>query len=217
MQLTSFQKFWSRWFPIKIRKTASAYNPFLELYFYKGQWQLTTKDAIYSDGTRYRPLLLAFEKINDQLPQISSVLVLGAGLGSAVSILQKKGFNPSFTLVERDKAILKWCHEIFKDHLNLHWLEEDASRFVKHRSNRYDMVIVDIFNSQLVPEFVTQLDFLEACRTLLNTNGFFIFNYIVKNEEQWKQTIARLQSLYPNIQVQQLGFNRIVVATKAPE
>src|ERR1044071_5243470 len=100
-------------FPIRIRKSSSALNPVLELYYYQGRYMLATKDAIYSDGEKYRPLVKAFELplLKSALGRVRNVLVLGTGLASAVHILNAKGFRPQFTLVEIDNLVLAWARE----------------------------------------------------------------------------------------------------------
>lgn len=112
MQLTFFQIIGSLFYPVLIRRASSAVNPVLELYRYRGRWQLATADALYSDGGQYRPLLAAFRTLKPQLPAVKNMLVLGTGLGSAVQILHEMGHHPACTLVELDEKVLQWALEL---------------------------------------------------------------------------------------------------------
>ena len=58
--LTFRQKLLSHFFPVSIRKGATAHNAQLEIFYYRGRFILATADAVYSDGHKYKPLVAAF-------------------------------------------------------------------------------------------------------------------------------------------------------------
>src|ERR1043165_7591420 len=150
------QKIQGLLYPIRIRTSSSALNPVLELYYYQGRYILATKDAIYSDGEKYRPLVKAFEspRLQSALSHVRNVLVLGTGLASAVHILSAKGFHPQFTLVEIDALVLEWAQEFLPANVQVQAVNEDAFTFIAKDIHSYDLVIVDIFFGRDVPERV---------------------------------------------------------------
>jgi spermidine synthase len=97
-----------------LRRGKGADNNYLELTLYKNQLQLGTKDVLYSDGDRYIPAVAAVKHMDDFLPHIRTVLVLGAGLCSIVQVMRRKKANPHFTLVEKDKVVLEWAMEFLE-------------------------------------------------------------------------------------------------------
>lgn len=213
MQLTFFQKFWSRWFPVLVKKSSSENNSYLALYYYKRQWQLTTKDAIYSDGIRYRPLTIAFDLLKEKLKQVQTVLVLGTGLGSAVNILHQRGMSPMMTLVEKDALICQWAQELLSNTAdNFQLIHADAEEYISSCQQSFDLIIIDIFISQKVPEFVISQPFLNNCKSRLGNKGVLIFNYIIQDKTHWSIASENLKSLFSEVTVQELGMNRIVVA-----
>lgn len=213
MQLSFFQKICSYFFPVKVRKSSSEVNPVLELFYYKGQWQLATKDAIYSDGDRYRPLGLAFEKINDRLPAVRNVLVLGTGLGSAVNILDKMGFHPEMDLVEIDATVVDWAKELLPipSLKRIHFHNADAGHFIEKNKKQYDLIVVDVFESRDVPTFITERSFLENCKSSLSQKGILVLNYIVSDKDNWKVFQQLFSELLSETKVYELGVNRVMV------
>lgn len=201
--------------PVRVRKGSSHENPVLELYLYRNRWQLATLDALYSDGDKYRPLVLAYKELAGKLPDTRSVLVLGAGLGSAISVMDKLGYHPAFTLVDNDKLVLQWALEKLGDRAgnNITPVCDDARSFIQQNQQQYDLVIIDIFNGRVVPEFVTKPAFLEACRRSISPGGSMVMNYIVNHPKQWDELQATLSQVFPTNKVLKNDNNRIIVAT----
>lgn len=201
-------------YPVQVAKAATHQNEVLELLYYCNRFQLSTHDAIYSDGDKYRPLKIAFAHIGSALADVNDVLVLGTGLGSAASILYKKGYDPQYTFVEYDNTILQWAMELLpKDVADKSSpVHSDASVYVETCNKQYNLLIADIFNSRVVPAFVTTEKFLKQCRRCIMPGGYFVLNYIVLQHTDWQAVEQNIRSLFPNITVLQNGINRIVVA-----
>lgn len=215
-QVAFYKRILSYFIPVRIRQGSSEENPSLELFLYRGGYQLATPDAVYSDGTRYRPLVAAFKELEKQLPDINSVLLLGTGLGSAVQILARKGFYPAFTLIEKDSTILGWAAELLKQsgrHKNIEPIYADAAVYMETNNRLYDLVIVDIFNGRVVPGFVTDIEFLKQCRRSMNPGGNLVLNYIVNNERDWDSTLSRFSTVFSGYDMLSFGINRIIIAT----
>ena len=203
-------------FPVCVRKGASALNPVLELYYYRGRHILATKDAIYSEGTRYRPLVAAFDtpELRAALPGMSRVLVLGTGLASAVHILDGSGFRPHFTLVEIDKLVLDWAEEFLPKGARgrVRAVNDDAFRFLEDDAGTYDLIIVDIFFGRTVPERVTEAAFLHQCKAKLAQNGWLVLNYMPGSKELPGKAKAALEAAFEKVREISFGLNRVYVA-----
>lgn len=211
-QASVYKKILSYLYPVLIRKSSGTKNSVLELFLYRGQYQLGTFDALYSDGDRYTPLVKAFKIIRKSLPGINKVLVLGTGLGSAVQILNKQGFSPAFTLVENDATVLNWALELLPQY-RADAVCEDAAVFIEKETGiRYDLIVVDIFTGRIVPEFVTTGVFLKNCRRKITPGGFMILNYIVNSKQDWLDARENLDAVFPNNKIHDLGINRLVIA-----
>lgn len=213
-QLPLYKKLISYLVPVLVRKSTTAENPLLELYAYRGRYQLATFDAIYSDGQHYTPLNIAYKQIDNHLPQIKKVLVLGTGLGSAVQIMTKMGYSPDFTLIEYDNTILQWAMELMPEYKGVITpVCADAQQYMAANTQTYDLVVIDIFKSRVVPPFVTSQEFLTQCRNSINPGGHLIMNYIVQQNEEWHPIDAILRSVFPKCYCIDNSINRIIIAT----
>ena len=213
-QLPLYKRILGYLLPVLVRKGASPQNPLLELYYYRGRYQLATLDALYSDGEHYRPLRIGFKHIAADLPNVKSVLVLGTGLGSAVQILSKNGCQPDVTLIDHDETVLKWAIELLPAYKGLITpLCSDAQTYMVGNKTTFDLLVVDIFNSRVVPAFVTSRTFLQQCRNSIHPGGHLVLNYIIHLNEDWLPVDAVIRSIFPKCYCIDDGLNRIVIAT----
>lgn len=200
--------------PVLLRKGASDKNPLLELYYYRGRLQLATADALYSDGEHYRPLRIGFKQVQTFLPEVKQVLVLGTGLGSAVQVMERMGFQPHFTLLDHDQTVLEWALEALPGYGGqITPICADAQAFMAANDKVYDLVVVDVFNSRVVPAFVTSAAFLMHCKRSARPGGKLILNYIIQRNEDWQRVDKQIRSVFPQCHCIDDGINRIVVAT----
>lgn len=200
---------------MRVRKTLSEHHTLLELYRFRGRWQLATEDALYSDGAAYTPLRKAFKALGDRLQGTNDVLVLGAGLGSAVWTLQARGLRPQVTLVDWDETILRWAIETLEagghsDHVTA--VCDDAAHFVAVEEERYDLLIVDLFRGRLVPPFATEEGFLRQCAALLRPTGVLVLNYIENEDRDAQPVEATLKAVFPAVRLVKHDINRIFLA-----
>lgn len=215
MRISSFKRLLSYLYPVRLRIGSSIHNPVLELLLYQGRLQLATADALYSDGAAYRPLRLAFGAIPaERLQRLKSILLLGTGLASAIDILQRSDSRPHYTLVELDETVLQWALETHEDSgAQLRPVCMDAQAFIAQDTGSYDMVVIDIFSSRVVPSFATTTGFLQQCRQRVSAGGIVIINYIEHQADEWAQVQQHVLAVFPTAQVLRSGINRVVVAT----
>ena len=145
---------------------------------------------------------------------MNSVLVLGAGLGSMVYVLRKRGYNPRYTLVENDKVILRWAMEFLGEDSTaaIEPICDDAMIFMGKNTAKYDLVFIDIFKGREVPDFVFTPLFLTHCRNSLAPGGRLAFNYIINDPQQWEQVKNRFTSVFLDNKILDDGINRILIS-----
>lgn len=212
-QIPVYKKILSYLAPVLIRRETGKHNPLLELFYYRGRYQLATLDALYSDGNRYRPMRLAFDNIGDGMAKVKNVLVLGTGLGSAVQVMADKGYSPHFTLVEYDDTVLKWAMELMPPYKGgITPVIAEAKQYMQQNTATYDMVIVDIFSGRIAPSFVTSNEFLTNCRRSINPGGYMVLNYIIQRNEDWLRIDKIIRTVFPVCFCIDDGINRIVIA-----
>ena len=185
-------------FEIHIESTSSEFNPHLYVSLYKGRYQLSTANAIYSFEDLYDNFSEAFEEIDLDRLTIQNVLILGFGLGS-IPILLEQHFNKEYhyTGIEIDEEVLYLANKYALQDITsgIELVCADANNFIKQSSQKYDMIAVDLFQDDIIPEQFEQVEFLKNVKNLLSPNGILLYNRLAHNDQDIKQS----KSFYKNI------------------
>lgn len=211
--VSKLKRFLSYIIPIKIWSGSSDYNPYLELHYVSGHYRLSTIDAIYSDGSFYRPLALAFNNLKKQLSDSKSMLVLGAGVGSAIEISNKYSKLEFITLVDIDEKIIEINKQIYSQNETVRFESQDAGFYVQNCKQKFDLIVIDVFQNQQVPDFILTVDFLENCKKLTTENASVVLNYIISDKKNWEKMHQNFNTIFPKNKILQLEVNRILIAT----
>lgn len=163
---------------IELVEVDSEYSEFLVVSLNRGQYQLSTSRAIYSYGKHYYNYGQVFQKLYRSKPPVKKVLVLGYGLGSIPQLLSKYYKELDITGVEIDEAVLELNEEFgYKnENYDFHFYAVDALEFVQHDDNKYDLIAIDIFVQDYIPEEFESEAFMQNIKSLLTENGTVIFN-----------------------------------------
>jgi len=214
MRIPLYQRVLSYLQPISLKQSASDISGYLELLLYHNRFQLLTDRALYSDGDSYFPAVAVVRHLGEFLLAARSVLVLGAGLGSIVHVMHARGYDPCYTLVEKDRTVLKWALETLgeSDSLKLDPVCRDAESFMAQNERKYDLVFVDVFKGRAVPDFVTAPLFLMQCRDSLSLGGRLALNYIEVDNRKWERVRRLVAGVFPGCQLVSKDDNRILIS-----
>jgi spermidine synthase len=174
---------------VNLETSSSIYNEVLEVNLVKGRYQLCTEEAIYSFADKYDNFKLTFEKMNAKSLDFENVLLLGFGLGSVPYMLEKL-FNKtcSVTGVEIDEEVIylasKYVLPELKSEINL--IQADALAYIMLSTNKYDFIIMDVFQSDVIPDVFEDMDFLNQVKELLTDEGIFMYNRLAYTEDDKK-------------------------------
>ncbi len=128
----------------------------------------------------------ALSKIKEERPDISNVLILGLGGGSAARLVQSNFPQAQITGVDIDKSMV----ELGKKYLhlgeidNLRIIISDARRWVKGAKNKFDLILVDLYIGGKIPKTFTAKKFIRSVTGLLKTGGVVAFNHLYSNIEK---------------------------------
>lgn len=171
---------WQRWLsflaPYPLKQIRTTDNGPLQLRLVAGRLQLTTRNAIYSYEDRYTSFLKAFKIIEERLPILSNVLVLGFGMGSIPMILSKcYGLRPATTGVDHDGELIQLFHHYYRaNYINL--IEADAKTFLANCTQTFDLICIDLFKDAMVPKKFESDQFLQLVQSRLNPKGTVLYN-----------------------------------------
>jgi spermidine synthase len=167
----------------------SDHNEELYVVLNDGRFQLCTPNAIYSFADKYDNFRESFQRLRLDDSGISKVLLLGFGLGSIPYMLEKTfGKKYTYTGVEIDDAVIYLASKYVLDELrsDIELVRADAYAYIMQTSVRYDMICIDIFVDDKIPDIFLTQDFLTAVQESLSSSGILLFNHLAHNDNDIK-------------------------------
>jgi spermidine synthase len=174
--------------PSTIFKQKSAISQTLEVTWTEGELVLDSKNTNYSYGSLQRILRKGLKFIGfERIQAMDKILVLGVAGGSVIkTLVDEIHFEGKITGVEIDKAIIEIANDYF--HLNeiqnLEIIIDDAFEFVLKTKDKYDLIIIDIFQDVRMPNFLFEKFFIDRICFLLKPKGCILFNTMILSDKQ---------------------------------
>ena len=217
-----FKKFFSFLVPINIYKQKSLISKSIEITWANGELVLDTENTNYSYGSLQRILrkglfFISFEKIKS----MQEILILGVAGGSVIKTLRNEiGYNGKITGVEIDAEIIEIANKYFELNKteNLDIIIDNAAKFVHKTSKKYELIIIDIFQDNVMPEFLFEEKFIQSVTRILNKNGIILFNTMILNKENESRNlefISKFKTPYSVNKIRNVDkFNELIVIQK---
>ncbi len=182
------RKLFSYLIPINVYRKNSVVSKSLEVTWNNGELVLDSKSTNYSYGSLQRILRKGLKYIGfDRIRNFENILVLGVAGGSVIKTLANEiEFKGKITGVEIDAGIIDIANSYFELNKipNLEIVIDDAFEYVLKTKLKYDLIIIDIFEDTTMPTFLFQDFFINRINSLVNINGFILFNTMVINKKQ---------------------------------
>ena len=206
--------------PIIIYEKKSQISKNLEVTWNNGKLVIDSENTNYSYGSLQKVLRKGLFTIGkERIQNMNSILVLGVAGGSVIKTLMDEfQFKGKITGVEIDEEITAIANQYFKlnEITNYTPIIADANEFVKSTIEKFDLIIIDIFQDATMPDFLFEKEFIQNIKELLQINGFILFNTMNLDEkgiDKNKQFIAAFEPLnytikeFKNIEV----FNELIL------
>jgi spermidine synthase len=199
--------------PIKIHQKKSVYSKNLEVTWNNGHLVLDSENTNYSFGSLQRVLKKGLKYIGyERISTFENILVLGVAGGSVIETLKKEvKFEGKITGVEIDATVIEMAVKYFGlgNYNNVSIVNDDAFEFVLKTKEKYDLIIIDIFQDTTMPNFLFEDFFINRINFLLNVNGFILFNTMVLDYQDRRRNAVYKSKfdnnysvrLYPKIEV----------------
>ncbi|MFA9187437.1 spermidine synthase [Flavobacterium magnesitis] len=178
----------SYFYPIKIYSQQSALSKSLEITWANGNLVMDSLNTNYSYGSLQRILKLGLKNIGfAKIKKMEHILVLGVAGGSVIkTLVDDIQFKGKMTGVEIDSEIIKMANQFFN--LNkipqLQIIIDDAFEFVLKTTEKYDLIVVDVFQDTKMPNFLFESFFIDRICFLLKSKGFILFNTMLLNQAE---------------------------------
>lgn len=178
----------SYFYPIKIYSQKSCLSQSLEVTWANGDLVIDSLNTNYSYGSLQRILKLGLKNIGfAKIKKMNHILILGVAGGSVVkTLVDDIEFKGKITGVEIDSEIIEIANEYFK--LNeipqLEIIIDDAFEFVLKTTEKYDLIVIDIFQDIKMPNFLFESYFIDRICFLLKSKGVVLFNTMLLNKAE---------------------------------
>jgi spermidine synthase len=186
--MRNFQKIFSYIIPITLYKKTSEINESLEITWNNGKLVLDSKNANLSYGNLQKVLRFGLQKTGYQtIANFQNILVLGVAGASVIdTIVNEIKYKNKITGVEIDPEIIKIATDYFKlnTYKNLEIVIDDAQNYIAKTTQNFNLIIIDVFEDNLMPSFLFETTFIANYLSLLSKNGIVLFNTIVTNKNQ---------------------------------
>ena len=210
---------WKRWMSyfteVHVESTSSPYNPHLYVSMKDGRYMLSTDKAIYSYGDRYHNFGHVFNQMD--LKEMENVLILGFGLGSIPILLEKKYNHLKYTGIEIDDEVIylasKYVLPSLRSEIDI--VQADAEAFLLQDTQRYDLIAMDVFESDYIPHRFESPEFLTALKNSLAPGGTLLYNRLAYTDSDLENTIrfyeGTFSAIFPDGMQMPVKGNRMLV------
>jgi spermidine synthase len=182
------KKILSYFIPIKIHSAKSALSKSIEVTWANGELVIDSENTNYSYGSLQRILRLGLKNIGfDRIAKMNHILLLGVAGGSVVkTLVDEVNYKQKITGVEIDPEIITLANNYFKlnEIQQLEIIIDDAFEFILKTKDKYDLIIIDVFQDTTMPNFLFENFFINRICFLLNRKGVVLFNTMLLNKKQ---------------------------------
>ena len=180
--------------PVNIYQKKSEFSKNLEVTWNNGFLVLDSENTNYSFGSLQRVLKKGLKYIGyDRINKFDSILILGVAGGSIIETLKNDlKFKGKITGVEIDAAVIEIANKYFglNQFDNVEIVIDDAFEFVLKTREKYDLIVIDIFQDTTMPNFLFEDFFINRVNFLLNVNGFILFNTMILDKKDSERNIT---------------------------
>ena len=153
-------------------------------------------------------------------PRPQRVLVIGLGGGTLPTALAQLYPDAHIDVVEIDPAVTQVAKRFFDFVLgpNTRVFEQDGRVWVKRalaEPTRYDLIMLDAFNGDYIPEHLMTREFLQEARDLLTENGTLAANTFSTSRlyDSESATYASVFGTFINFKISD-SANRVIIASR---
>ena len=162
-----------------------------------------------SGGIIYDIWKKPLKKVAGSKQQVARVLILGLGGGTVVKLIRKLWPEAKITGVDIDHIMVELGKKYLKlDEKEIEIVVGDAYEFVakklkNKKTEKYDLILVDLYVGDNFPEKFELQEFLASTRTILAEYGVVVFNrlYYGQKRTQAVKFGKTLEKIFKSVEV----------------
>jgi len=201
-------------FPQTIAKTGSPYNKDIRVVEKSGNNILLVNGIEQSGPYTTRLWTNGLKALYPTLKKpVSQILIFGVGGGTMFPMLHREYPDAHITAVDIDSEIIRINRKYFdgEERQYVTFVRDDAKRFVQDEYNRkrFDVIIIDLYIANDVPDFVTDTTFHASVKQMLTVRGVVLFNYFSFHDQPKKKHILveKLKKIYSDVMMRDVLRN----------
>ncbi|MFN5888948.1 MAG: spermidine synthase [Bacteroidota bacterium] len=215
-----FQKWLSYLWPQRVLSKPSNYTGNLLLLAWRGKYMLDTERVNYSFGSLHTIMEKTLAELKVKHALFDRVLMLGYGGGSAAEIIhQHYQREAAIVGIEIDPVVIELAKSYFYSK-GVRILQENAFDYLRKASENsweYDVILVDLFIDDIVPEAVTQEDFIKQL-ALVAPEGAIAINTMKDALGQFSsanQLLPLVKEHFKSVSTMDVNaYNRVIFCSK---
>jgi len=126
------------------------------------------------------------------------ILLAGTGGGATARYLAQRFPDVLGQAVELSDVIVSLARDYFEFPDNKRWqlLTDDIQSYVQTSQQFYDVMVVDIAEKKLTPEWIIERQFLQQCRARLTETGYVSINLLVEDANSFMHYLAAIRDVF---------------------
>jgi spermidine synthase len=150
-------------------------------------------------------------------PPPKRILIAGLGGGSLARAFRAMLPGVRVDVVEVDEAVVEVARDYFDFAAGgeVRVIVQDARVYVKRAARsgqKYDLIVLNAFDSEYIPEHLMTREFLEECKTILVPDGVLVANTFSQSRLYDSESITYRAAFGPFLNLKRVSGNRIIIA-----
>ena len=165
---------------------------------------------------QYTQMMLGALYLN---PQPRRILIIGLGGGTLPTTLERLLPQADIDVVEIDPAVVRVAQQYFGFHADahVHVIVQDGRVYVRRAlrsGERYQLIMLDAYDSQYIPEHLLTREFLSEVRSLLTPDGIVAANTFSSSRLYQNESVTYAAVFGPFYNLK--SGNRVILAANGP-
>lgn len=202
---------------IKVIKVKNSKNKIKSKYilFQDGLMQNTTDDS----GNSLNQYIWTMYYLTKLSKKTDNALVLGFGAGIIPGKLSNQGFDVDTVDINPNLLNIAKTYFNYKS-VNTKFFVSDARTYVRKCKKKYDVIVIDLFMADGVPEHLTTKEFYQDLKSCLNNDGIVVSNTFMDftNELGFNSVLSTFNTVFKDVyysnKVKDTVGNLFIVASR---